>query len=301
MAGSLEIKSKSAEIIDGRSMAKMIREQVARAVDNLKREGITPCLSVVRVGDDPSSEIYVRNKERAAAKVGITSKHIHLPADTTATVLEESIQKLNEDDAVDGILLQLPLPSHLVARRLIRTIDPVKDADGFHPLNLGRLIAWDSPLRPCTPSGILALLKNQLDSLRGLHAVVVSRSVVVGRPIAQLLLKADATVTICHRHTRNLSELVGQADILISATGVPKLIEGAWIKRGSVVIDVGITRLPNGKLQGDVDFDSACERAAAITPVPGGVGPMTIAMLLRNTVIAARLRRKLDREPLLDV
>lgn len=286
-----------AVIIDGKAVAMRVKARVAAAAKRLGDLGITPCLAVVRVGDDPSSAIYVRNKERAAAKVGIRSRHIHLPADASADAVNEQLQTLNRDDDVDGILLQLPLPEHLVPRRHIRAIDPLKDADGFHPLNIGRLMVWDSQLRPCTPAGILELLFDQGVDLPGKHAVVIGRSVTVGRPVVQLLLKHGATVTGCHRHTADLAHFVRQADLVVSATGVPELIKGQWIKLGATVIDVGITRTDDGKLKGDVEFDVAVTRAGAITPVPGGVGPMTIAMLLRNTIIAARLRRHLDLDP----
>ena len=286
-----------AEIIDGKAVAARVKGRVAAAAQRLSDAGITPCLAVVRVGDDHSSAIYVRNKERAAAKVGIQSRHIHLAADVSADALNEQLEALNRDDSVDGILLQLPLPAHLVPRRHIRAIDPDKDADGFHPLNIGELMVWDAQLRPCTPAGILELIFESGVELQGKHAVVIGRSVAVGRPIVQLLLKNGATVTGCHRHTKDLAHFVLQADIVVSATGVAELIKGDWIKRGATVIDVGITRTEDGKLKGDVEFDVAVTRARAITPVPGGVGPMTIAMLLRNTIIAARLRRHLDPDP----
>ncbi len=291
--------SSSARVIDGRAIAERVKARVRSAVERLReQEGVTPCLTVIRVGEDPSSAIYVRNKERAAERVGIASRHLHLPADISEGALNEVIGRLNADDTVDAMLLQLPLPSHLVPRRHIRAIDPRKDADGFHPLNLGRLIVWDSPLRPCTPAGVLEILLDQGVALRGKHAVVISRSVVVGRPTAQLLLKYDATVTICHRHTAGaLPDFVSQADIVVSAAGVPGLVKGEWIKPGATVIDVGITRMADGSIRGDVEFEVASQRAGAITPVPGGVGPMTIAMLLRNAVIAARLRRGLPPDP----
>ena len=286
-----------AEIIDGKAVAARVKTRVAAAAQRLVDAGITPCLAVVRVGDDHSSAVYVRNKERAAAKVGIQSRHIHLPEDVTAETLDEQLNALNRDDAVDGILLQLPLPSHLVPRRHILAIEPLKDADGFHPLNIGMLMVWDAELRPCTPAGILELLFEAGVELPGKHAVVIGRSVAVGRPLVQLLLKHGATVTGCHRHTKDLAHFVRQAEIVVTATGVPELIKGDWIKPGATVIDVGITRTADGKLKGDVEFDVAVTRAGAISPVPGGVGPMTIAMLLRNTIIAARLRRHLDPDP----
>lgn len=285
-----------ATIIDGRAVAKQVKARVAAAVERLAGEGIVPCLVVIQVGDDSSSGIYIRSKERAAAKVGIHSRHLHLPSDITADELDAEIVALNQDDEVDAILLQLPLPAHLKPRHHIRTIAPRKDADGFHPTNLGRLLVWDAQLRPCTPAGILELLNSAGVNLRGKHAVMVGRSVIVGRPTAQLLSKYDATVTVCHRYTTDLADCVRRADVVVSATGVPGLIKGEWIKPGAVVIDVGITRTEHG-LKGDVEFDEARRRAGAITPVPGGVGPMTIAMLLRNAVIAARLRRHLDPDP----
>jgi methylenetetrahydrofolate dehydrogenase (NADP+)/methenyltetrahydrofolate cyclohydrolase len=289
-----------ADIIDGRAVAKRVKERVARAVERLGSQGITPCLAVIQVGDNPSSSIYIRNKRRAAARLGIESRHINLPDDVTEETLNSEIAALNADDGVDGILLQLPLPDHLVPRRHIREIDPLKDADGFHPMNLGRLIVWDSILRPCTPAGVMELLWDRGTELPGKHAVVISRSVVVGRPLVQLLLKYGATVTVCHRHTVDLRKHVEAADILVTAAGVPGLVKGAWIKRGAIVIDVAIERLDNGDLAGDVEFEAALQRAGAITPVPGGVGPMTIAMLMKNTVIAARLRRGLEPDPDLD-
>jgi len=287
----------SARIIDGRAIAGRVRERVQRAVTALSEVGITLGLTVVRVGDDSSSKIYVRSKERAAAKVGISSTHLHLPASITAEELTQRIAELNEDDGTDGILLQLPLPDHLIAGVHIEGIDPAKDVDGLHPTNLGHLMLWDAALRPCTPAGVLEILKQEEVPLRGVRAVVVGRSVLVGRPTAQLLMKHDATVFVCHRHTRDLASIVAQADVLVCATGVPHLIKGDWIKPGATVIDVGITRLADGSLCGDVDFDGASKRAAAITPVPGGVGPMTIAMLLRNTVIAGMRRRNMTIDP----
>lgn len=287
----------NARIIDGRAIATSVSERVRKAVAALSEAGITLGLTVIRVGDDPSSKMYVRSKERAAAKVGISSTHLHLPASIDARELTQHIRELNQNDATDGILLQLPLPNHLVAGEHIEAIDPAKDVDGLHPTNLGHLMLWDAALRPCTPGGVLELLKREKVQLRGVRAVVVGRSVLVGRPTAQLLMKHDATVSICHRHTRDLASIVAQADVIVSATGVPHLIKGDWIKPGATVIDVGISRLSDGTLCGDVEFDAASKRAAAITPVPGGVGPMTIAMLLRNTVIAGMLRRNMRIDP----
>jgi methylenetetrahydrofolate dehydrogenase (NADP+) / methenyltetrahydrofolate cyclohydrolase len=292
-----EATNELAELIDGRKVANRVKKRVSTAVERLRMLRITPTLAVIRVGDDPNSALYVNAKQKAAGKLGIHSVSQHLPADITGAELDFVIDDLNADDGVDAILLQLPLPRPLVPRVHLARIDARKDADGFHPLNLGQLIVWDSPLRPCTPAGVMELLWDRGVSLRGLHAVVISRSVVLGRPMAQLLLKFDATVTICHRHTPDLEPWVRQADVLIAAAGVPHLVKGAWIKPGAVCIDVGITRLEDGSLSGDIEFDVARTRASAITPVPGGVGPMTIAMLMRNTVIAARLRRGLDPDP----
>ena len=286
-----------AHIIDGRAIARRVKNRVGRAVKRLLEDDIVPHLTVIRVGDDSSSAIYVRNKRRAAKRLGIRTTELHLPATTSTESLHQTIERLNDDDDVDAILLQLPLPKHLAPRTHIEAIDPEKDADGFHPMNVGRLIVWDVELRPCTPAGILEILLDQEITIRGRHAVVISRSVVVGRPTAQLLLKYGATVTVCHRLTENLSDCVSRADILVSATGQPELVKGDWLKPGATVIDVGITRMEDGSLKGDVEFETAVRRAGAITPVPGGVGPLTIAMLMRNTAIAARLRRRLDPDP----
>jgi methylenetetrahydrofolate dehydrogenase (NADP+) / methenyltetrahydrofolate cyclohydrolase len=286
-----------AELIDGKKVAKRVNQRVSRAVERLSMLRIIPTLAVIRVGDDPNSAIYVGAKQKAAEKLGIRSLSQHLPADITGAELDFVIDDLNRDEGLDAILLQLPLPRHLIPRVHLARIDPKKDADGFHPLNLGQLIVWDSPLRPCTPAGVMELLRDRGVELRGKHAVVISRSVVLGRPMAQLLLKFDATVTICHRHTPDLEPWIRQADLVVAAAGVARLVKGAWIKPGAICIDVGITRLDDGTLSGDIEFEEARARASAITPVPGGVGPMTIAMLMRNTVIAARLRRGLDPDP----
>ena len=280
--------------IDGVALSKRVREQARVEVDRLRDDhGITLVLAVVLVGDDPASAVYVRNKVRACAKVGIESRHMRVPADITQEALLEAVAELNADPAVDGVLVQLPLPAHIDQDAVIDAVDPRKDVDGFHPSNLGLLLGRQALLQPCTPSGVMLMLAAIGADLRGARAVVVGRSVIVGRPMTQLLIRAHATVTCCHRHTENLRDHVAAADVVVVATGVKELVKGAWIKPGAVVIDVGINRGEDGRLVGDVEYAAAAERAAAITPVPGGVGPMTIAMLMWNTVLAARMRRGL--------
>ncbi len=280
-------------VIRGDAIAARVRDEVRTQVARLREEGVELRLAVVRVGEDPASVVYVRHKVRDCAQVGIHSEQVLLPDDTTEAALLGEIDRLNHDASIDGILVQLPLPAHINADRVIEAVDPHKDVDGFHPLNLGLLLGRTALLQACTPAGVMMLLAASGVRPRGKHAVVVGRSVIVGRPVAQLLLRAHATVTICHRHTPDLAEHVARADILVVATGVPHLVRGAWIKPGAVVIDVGITRGDDGRLVGDVEFDAARERASLITPVPGGVGPMTRAMLLWNTVLAASFRRAL--------
>ena len=281
-------------VIQGRAIAAAVRRHAAEQVKALNESGIEPTLCVIRVGDDPASQVYVRGKVRACNEVGIRSLHEHLPATISESDLLAEVARKNDDPEVDGILVQLPLPDHIHPNHVIEAVDPVKDVDGFHPSNLGLLIARHGLLEPCTPSGIMVMLDAIGFDTRGKRAVVVGRSVIVGRPIAQLLMRADATVTVCHRYTRDLEAHVRQAELLVVATGVPGLIKGEWIREGAVVIDVGINRMPNGKLRGDVEFDKARERAAAITPVPGGVGPMTVAMLLWNTIAACVYRRQVQ-------
>lgn len=283
-------------VIRGDRIAARVRDEVQAQVSRLREEGVHLRLAVVRVGDDPASVVYVRHKVRDCAQVGIDSEQVLLPGDTTEEALLSEIDRLNLDSSIDGVLVQLPLPEHINTDRVIEEVDPQKDVDGFHPLNLGLLLGRTALLQACTPAGVMMLLAACGVRPRGLHAVVVGRSVIVGRPVAQLLLRAHATVTVCHRHTPDLAEHVARADILIVATGVPHLIKGAWIKPGAVVVDVGITRGDDGRLVGDVEFDAARDRAAMITPVPGGVGPMTRAMLLWNTVLAASFRRDLGAE-----
>ncbi|TVR03219.1 MAG: bifunctional methylenetetrahydrofolate dehydrogenase/methenyltetrahydrofolate cyclohydrolase FolD [Deltaproteobacteria bacterium] len=278
-------------VLRGTVVARHVRAAVAAQVTELARRGVRLRLALVRVGEDAASEVYVRGKNRACAEVGLASDVHHLGAHVSERDLLELIDSLNRDERVDGILVQLPLPPHLDAQRIIDAVDPMKDVDGFHPWNLGLLVGRNPLLRPCTPAGMMTLLDAAGFPPRGRHAVVVGRSVIVGRPIAQLLIRADATVTVCHRHTTDLEDHVRRADILVVATGVPGLVPGGWVKEGAVVLDVGINRLADGTLVGDVGFAEALGRAAAITPVPGGVGPMTVAMLLWNTVLAGAARR----------
>ncbi|GHD55513.1 bifunctional protein FolD [Thalassobaculum fulvum] len=286
-------------IIDGKAFAEGLRGRVAGAVAELVRDrGFKPGLAVVLVGEDPASQVYVRNKAKQTVEVGMHSVEHRLDADTSQETLLALIAELNADDAVDGILVQLPLPAQIDSQAVLDAIDPAKDVDGFHVVNAGRLATGGAALVPCTPLGCLLLLKDRLGDLSGLHAVVVGRSNIVGKPMAQLLLGANCTVTVAHSRTRDLAAVCRQADILVAAVGRPEMVRGDWIKPGATVIDVGINRVPapdkgEGKtrLVGDVAFAEAAEVAGAITPVPGGVGPMTIAVLLRNTVEAACRRR----------
>ena len=280
----------SAKRIDGKAAAAALRAKVGEAVAELKRiSGRAPGLATVLVGEDPASAVYVRSKTRATAEAGMESFAHNLPADTSEAELLALVDTLNADPAVDGILVQLPLPAHIDATRVITRIDPDKDVDGFHPVNAGRLAIGMDGFVPCTPLGCLKLIEAERGDISGLEAVVVGRSNIVGKPMAQLLLAGSATVTIAHSRTRDLPDVVRRADILIAAVGRPKMIRGEWIKPGATVIDVGINRTEAG-LVGDVDYDSASQVAGAITPVPGGVGPMTIACLIRNTFISAARR-----------
>ena len=274
-------------IIDGKKIAKDLRASIIDKVSVLDR---APGLAVILVGDDPASAVYVRNKNNACKEVGFYSEKINKPASITQAELLTEIERLNDDDNVDGILVQLPLPAHLDANDVIEAIDPAKDVDGFHSENIGKLMQNKSFLRPCTPKGVMTMLATIGIDLVGKNCVVVGASNIVGRPMAMELLNARATVTICNSKTQDLSEKVKQADVVVAAVGIPKMIQGDWIKEGAIVIDVGINRLDSGKLVGDVDFDSAKDKAAWITPVPGGVGPMTIATLLENTLIAYEAR-----------
>ena len=279
-----------ARVLDGKALAARIRGDLKVETERLAAAGITPGLAVVLVGDDPASQIYVRNKTTACAQAGIQTFDHRLPATTSTGELLGLVSELNTDARVDGILIQLPLPSGIDARRVLFAVDPRKDVDGIHPENVGRLLMGEPRFVACTPFGVMKLIEEAHLSLPGAQAVVVGRSNMVGKPMAALLLNANATVTVCHSKTRDLAAAVGRADLLVAAVGRPEMIRGEWIKPGAVVIDVGINRTAEGKLLGDVQYAPAAERAAAITPVPGGVGPMTIAMLLANTVTAARLR-----------
>lgn len=280
-------------VIDGKEVARQVREEVQVGVERLRSDhGVTPGLGVVLVGDDPASRIYVRNKEKACAEAGIRSVEHLLPATVPEHELIALIDRLNEDPAIHGILVQLPLPDSMASDRVLRAVSPDKDVDGFHPVNQGLLLSGGGGFEPCTPLGIMKLLDSVGCELRGKSAVVVGRSNIVGKPVALMLLARHATVTLCHSRTADLDREVGRADVLVAAVGRAHAIRGGWIKPGAVVIDVGINRTSAGKLAGDVEFDAARERASWISPVPGGVGPMTICMLLSNTLRSAR--RSLD-------
>ena len=291
------------KVIDGKTVAAGLRSRVADVAAQLRSEmNVTAGLATVLVGDDPASRVYVRAKARACSAAGLGSFEIRFPADISEATLVSEIEKLNADDRVDGVLVQLPLPRHLDSHRVIGAIDPTKDVDGFHPINVGRLWSGAHGLVPCTPQGCLILLRTVHDDLSGAEAVVLGRSNLVGKPMAALLLAADCTVTLLHSKSRDMAAMCRRADILVAAVGRPKMVKADWIKPGATVIDVGISPLPlpdgGSRVVGDVDFASVCTVAGAITPVPGGVGPMTIACLLRNTLIAACRRRGMP-DPLL--
>jgi len=282
----------SAQIIDGKKIANDIKDQLKLRVEKRLQQGLRiPGLAVVKIGNDPASEVYVRNKRQSCEKVGINSIAHDLPVETSQEALLSLIDTLNNDNAIDGILVQLPVPEHINPETIIEKIHPDKDVDGFHPYNIGRLALRIPVLRPCTPRGIMTLLNQTLEttgqSIKGMNVCIVGASNIVGRPMGLELLLAGCTVTTCHRFTKNLADHVRNADILIVAVGKPGIVNSEWIKTGSIVIDVGINRLDNGRLVGDVEFDTAKEKAGYITPVPGGVGPMTVATLLQNTVDAA--------------
>jgi methylenetetrahydrofolate dehydrogenase (NADP+)/methenyltetrahydrofolate cyclohydrolase len=277
------------QIIDGKMVAEHLRKGIAEEVNKLKREtGLVPGLAAVLVGDNPASQIYVRNKRKACEEVSIYSEEYKLPEETAESYLLTLIEKLNHDEKIHGILVQLPLPKQINEARILRTVSPLKDIDGFHPENVGLLVEGNPRFIPCTPHGVIKLLDYYGIEIQGKEAVVVGRSNIVGKPVSLLLLHRHATVTICHSRTKSLGEVTRRADILVAAIGRARLITEDMVKEGAVVIDVGINRLPDGKLAGDVDFENVCNKASFITPVPGGVGPMTIAMLLWNTFSAAK-------------
>ena len=279
-----------ATVIDGKAIAAKIRGEIAIDVNRLETEGVKPGLAVVLVGEDPASKVYVSMKEKACQDVGIFSDEHKLPVETSEEELLALIERLNADSRIDGILVQLPLPKQIDTEKVLEAISPHKDVDGFHPYNVGRLVVGKPLFQPCTPYGVMMMLKETGVDLAGKEVVVVGRSNIVGKPVAFMCLQQHATVTLCHSRTKNLAQKVGMADVLIAAVGQPEMIKGAWIKEGAVVIDVGVNRVGEKKLVGDVEYAAASERASAITPVPGGVGPMTITMLLYNTVESAKNR-----------
>jgi methylenetetrahydrofolate dehydrogenase (NADP+)/methenyltetrahydrofolate cyclohydrolase len=281
----------TAQVIDGKAVAAKLRGEVAIAATALRERGVAPTLAVVLVGDDPASAVYVRSKTKAAREANVDVRDHKLPATTTQAELMALVATLDADPIVDGILVQLPLPKHLDSDAVIRALDPAKDVDGLHPTNLGYLAQGRPVFSPCTPKGCMRLLAESGTTVAGARAVVLGRSVLVGKPIALLLANANATVTMCHSKTRDLADEVRRADIVVAAIGRPEMVRGDWIAPGATVIDVGINRTAEGKLIGDVEYAAAARRARAITPVPGGVGPMTIACLLENTVEAATRRR----------
>lgn len=277
-----------AQIIDGKKISQEIKDEIKEQVAQLKAEGGEVCLAVIQVGNNPASTVYVGNKKKACAYTGITSLAYELPEETTEEELLQKIEELNQDKKVNGILVQLPLPKHMDEDKIIEAISPAKDVDGFHPVNVGALSIGKDGFISCTPYGIIQLLKRSGIEIDGKNCVIIGRSNIVGKPMAQLLLRENGTVTIVHSHTKNLKELTAQADIVVAAIGKANYITADYIKEGAVVIDVGINRNENGKLCGDVDFAQVSEKASAITPVPGGVGPMTIAMLMQNCLEAFR-------------
>lgn len=278
----------SAQVINGQEVAKQLREQMKQEVETLKEEGIVPHLSVILVGNNPASESYVRGKEKAAKEIGISSEVIRMEERTSEKTLLEKIDQLNRNSKVDGILVQLPLPNHIDEDKVIESIDPSKDVDGFHPTNVGKMMLGQDTFLPCTPHGIIKLLESVNVEVNGKHAVIIGRSNIVGKPMGQLLLNQNATVTYCHSKTRDIKSITQLADILIVAVGRAHFVDASFLKDSAVVIDVGVNRTEEGSLTGDVDFESAKTKASFITPVPKGVGPMTITMLLENTIKAAK-------------
>lgn len=279
-------------IIDGKKISAEVKEEVRLKVTALKEKGVSVGLAVVLVGEDPASKVYVNNKKKACEALGIESFEYLLPEDATQEELLELVEKLNNDDKVDGILVQLPLPRHLDEKAVIAAISPDKDVDAFHAVNVGKIMIGDYTFAPCTPSGIIELIERSGISLEGKNCVVIGRSNIVGKPMSMLLLHKNATVTICHSRTKNLAEVVRSADVVVAAVGKPKFVTADMVKEGAVVIDVGINRMDDGKLCGDVDFDAVAPKCSHITPVPGGVGPMTIAVLMQNTLRAAEAKIK---------
>lgn len=279
-----------AKILDGKLVSQRIKNKLKEKVADMKEKGVSVGLAVVIVGDDPASRIYVNSKKKACEEIGIYSEEHALPKATSEQDLLALVDKLNHDDKIDGILVQLPLPSHIDEKKIINAIDPKKDVDAFHPVNVGKIMIGDFDFLPCTPAGVMELIAESGIEISGKNCVVIGRSNIVGKPQAMLLLHKNGTVTICHSKTKNLKEIVKNADIVVAAVGVPQMVTGDMIKEGAVVIDVGMNRLENRKLVGDVNFEECEKKAAAITPVPGGVGPMTIAMLMKNTVKAAELK-----------
>ena len=282
-----------ATIISGKEVAAKVRAEIKKDCEALDEMGITPGLAVIIVGDDPASRVYVNNKKKACEEVGFVSEEYALPAETTQEELLALIHRLNGKPDIDGILCQLPLPKHLDEKAVINAIDPTKDVDAFHPSNVGKIMIGDYDFLPCTPAGVMELIHSAGIEVSGKNCVVIGRSNIVGKPMAMLLLHENGTVTICHSRTKNLKEICAAADILVAAVGKPKFVKADMVKEGAVVLDVGINRDENGKLCGDVDFDEVAPKASFITPVPGGVGPMTIAMLMKNTLRAAKLQNDL--------
>lgn len=281
----------TAQIISGKELSQQKREEMKKEVESLKSAGVTPGLAVIIVGNDPASQTYVRGKQKACEDIGIHSILIEMEENTTEEELLAKIEELNNDDSIHGILVQLPLPKQINEQAVIEKISPEKDVDGFHPVNIGRMMTGQECFLPCTPHGIIELVKSKQIEIEGKHVVVIGRSNIVGKPVGQLFLTENATVTYCHSRTKNLQSHTLQADILVVAAGKKHLVSAEHVKEGATVIDVGIHRLENGKLTGDVDFESVKEKAEYITPVPGGVGPMTITMLLYNTILSAKAKK----------
>ena len=284
-----------AKILDGKQIAKEYRQRLKNQVNDLKGHGFTPKLSVILVGNDGASQSYVKSKKKAAEKIGMISEIIHLDESTSEEVVLSELNRLNNDDTVSGILVQVPLPKQVSEQKVLEAINPEKDVDGFHPINIGKLYIDEQTFVPCTPLGIMEILKHADINLEGKNAVVIGRSHIVGQPVSKLLLQANATVTILHSRTKNMNAHLKQADVIVSAVGQPGLVTKENVKKGAVIIDVGNTPDENGKLKGDVAYDEVKEIASAITPVPGGVGPLTITMVLNNTLLAEKLRRGLTK------